>query len=350
MKKSQSVSIVDVANRAGLSATTVSRVLNKKGYFSEETARKVEIAVEELGYRPNWWARGLKGQPSKLVGLIIPDILNVFYTTIASSMLQSLRKYGYEMILCVSEEDPEKDFGYLQILEEKHVDGIIYAHPTGGSNSNMIRKLVAKGMPIIEINRQSEKDHLDAVLVDNLRGTQDVMEYLIGLGHKRISLITGGEVTITGAERIAGYRSSLHQAGLTLDPDLLKVGSFTRAHGEKAAEELLALDNPTTAIFAGSNRIALGVLYILGRKKIKIPDEMSIVAFDDAEWLAAWNPPITAVDIAILEMTQLAVELLNRRITGEMISLKPVSYHLRASLVVRQSCREITSPDLLGNA
>jgi DNA-binding LacI/PurR family transcriptional regulator len=141
MKSSRSVSIVDVAKKAGLSPTTVSRVINKNGYFSDETMRKVESAIEELGYRPNWIARSLKGKPSKLIGLIIPDIANVFYTSVAHDASSALRKLGYDMILCVSDESPEKDLSYLQILDEKRVDGIIYTHPAFGCNPDYIHKL-----------------------------------------------------------------------------------------------------------------------------------------------------------------------------------------------------------------
>jgi LacI family transcriptional regulator len=341
MKTSRSISILDVARRAGVSATTVSRVLNKSGYFSDEAAQRVEQAARELGYRPNWSARGLRGQPSKLVGLIIPDISNVFYTAVADSVLARLRKMGYEMILCVNEESPEKDLSYLQILEERRVDGIIYTHPSGGSNSDYIHELVGRGIPVVEINRQSEKDFLDAVLVDNLRAAQQTMRYLIALGHCRIALISGGTQVITGAERVIGYRNSLAQAGVPLDPELLKIGSFTRPYGEQATEELLALARPPTVIFAGSNRICLGVLTVLSRKNYRIPEDVSVVAFDDAEWLAAWNPPITAVDIAVGEMAQLAVDLLDRRINKGSAGAKPVTYHLSTSMIERKSCKKL---------
>jgi DNA-binding LacI/PurR family transcriptional regulator len=345
MTGSHSISIHDVARRAGLSTTTVSRVLNKKGYFSDEAAQRVEEAVQELGYRPNWWARGLRGQPSKLVGLIIPDISNVFYTSVAASVLSVLRKNRYEMILCVNEESPEKDLGYLQILEERHADGILYIHPAGGSNSIFIHELAGRGMPMVEINRQSEKDLLDAVLADNLGAIQQSMRYLMALGHCRIALVSGEPFIITGAERVNGYRTALARAGLPVDPDLLKIGSFSRKFGEQATEELLALPQPPTAIFAGSNRICLGVLTALSRKNVCIPEDISVVAFDDAEWLGAWNPPITAVDIAVDEMARLAVDLLHRRITGAGVGAKPITYHLSTSLIVRKSCKKLVEGD-----
>jgi LacI family transcriptional regulator len=343
MKSSRSVSIVDVAKKAGLSPTTVSRVINKNGYFSDETMRKVESAIEELGYRPNWIARSLKGKPSKLIGLIIPDIANVFYTSVAHDVSATLRKLGYDMILCVSDENPEKDLSYLQILDEKRVDGIIYTHPAFGCNADYIRKLVDDGLPIVEINRQSEKNLLDAVLADNFRGVQQVVDYLTELGHERIGCISGGPQTITGAERLTGFQTAKSHTPSGFDPVYVKGGTFSKEFGEQAMAELLDLPKPPTAIFAGSNRIALGVFNCLRERKIRIPDDISLVVFDDADWLAAWNPPISAIDIAVREMANLAVETLHRRIQKEMPSSKPITYHLSTSLIIRESCKSILS-------
>jgi LacI family transcriptional regulator len=339
VSNTRSITIVDVAKMAGISPSTVSRVINRRGYISEDTILKVEEAIQVLGYRPHWAARGLKGLPTKLVGLIIPDLSNVFYTGVAMSVAEVLNELEYEMILCVSDENPDKDLGYLNILEEKCVDGIIYAHPAHGSNSETLRCMVARGMPVVEINRQREVDLLDAVLADNLRGAQQGIDYLLAQGHRRIALITGSSTTTTGAERILGYQTSMARIGLQVDNDMLKVGEFSREWGEQATKELLALSNPPTAIFATSNRISLGTLKVLNELRIRIPDDMSIVSFDDPEWLAAWNPPITAVDIANDEMAKLAVQLLQRRMTGSV--QKPVTYHLGTTLVIRKSCKKV---------
>jgi DNA-binding LacI/PurR family transcriptional regulator len=324
---------------AGISPSTVSRVINRRGYISEDTIQKVQEAIQVLGYKPHWAARGLKGLPTRLVGLVIPDLSNVFYTAVAQSTAKVLNELKYEMILCVNDEDPEKDLNYLNILEEKCVDGIIYTHPVHGSNSETLRDMVARGMPVVEINRQCETDLLDAVLADNLRGAQQVTDYLLGKGHRRIALITGHASTTTGGERILGYQTSMTRMGLQVENELLKAGEFSFEWGEQATRELVNLDHPPTAIFATSNRISLGSLKALNESNFHIPDDISFVSFDDAEWLASWNPPITAVDIAIDEMAKLAVQLLHRRMTGS--SQKPVTYHLGTTLVVRQSCRSI---------
>lgn len=276
-----------------------------------------------------------------MVGLIIPDISNIFYTTVAQGVAACLNQSGYEMILCVNDENPEKDLGFLRILEDKCVDGIIYTHPAEGNNSETLRDMVARGIPVVEINRQREEGLLDAVLADNLRGAQQGTDYLVKLGHRRIGIIIGSAATITGAERILGYQTSMAKANLPVEHELVKIGSFTSEWGEHATTELLSLPDRPTAIFATSNRIALGALRVVNRCNLRIPEDLSFIAFDDPEWLAAWNPPITVVDIAIEEMAKLAVTLLFGRIAND--KSQPVTYHLGTSLVVRQSCEILSS-------
>ncbi len=342
MRRKQEVTIVDVAMAAGLSPSTVSRVLNQKGYYSAENEQKVRHAVESLGYRPSWSARSLKGAPTRVVGLIIPDISNVFYTTLAGALLTRMRVLDYDMILCVNDENAQLDLNYLEMLQQKGVDGIFYTHPAHGNNSVHVRRLVAEGLPIVELNRQREKNFLDAVLPDNFRGVHQAVEYLASLGHRRIGFISGSAEITTGHERLLGYQSAVRLLGLDDDPALLKIGAFTRQHGEQATAELLALPNRPTALIAGSNRISMGALMVMGQAAIRIPDDMSVIGYNDTEWLTAWNPPITAVDIAVDEMAQLAVDLLHRRVSGgNGGDSKPVTYHLSTSLIIRQSCRKI---------
>ena len=216
-----SPTIIDVAERAGLSPATVSRVLNKSGYFSEEAQRRVEEAIDELGYRPNWMARGLRGKPSQLVGLVIPDLSNVFYTALAEAVIQVLRQKDYEMVMCVNDEDSDIDLAYLQILEEKNVDGVIYVHPSRGSNSEYLQALVARGACIVEINRQREKSLLDAVLSDNIQAIERAVKHLVENGHTQIALISGDDSISTGSERIQGYKNAIRNAGLPFVEDYL---------------------------------------------------------------------------------------------------------------------------------
>jgi len=332
------VTIKDVAKRAGLSQSTVSRALNQSGYVSADAQRRIDAAVNELGYQPNWMARGLKGQPSRLVGLIVPEVSSLYDNLIIQSVSAMLHENNYGMILCINNEDAEVDLGYLKILQEKRVDGIIYVHPLHGSNSAFVRNLAQQGMSIIELNRRCEEDLLDGVLADNVQSGHQITNYLIGLGHRRIGLIMGQTDLTTGKNRLAGYRHALSDAEIPVDQELIRIGSFTQEHGEAGMQELLQLPERPTAVLAGSNRILMGILKVLGERNICIPDNMSVAAFNDTEWLSIWNPPITTIDIATEEMAELSVDLLLRRITSSQKENKPRTYLLSTSLIERGSC------------
>lgn len=334
-------SIRDVARHTGLSLSTVSRALNKRGHVSPETQQRVEEAATALGYQPDWTARLLRGKPSHLIGLIIPDFSNTYYTSIAQAVSRALRVHGYECFICSHEEDPEIDLHYLQILKQTRVDGILYAHPAHGTNSEYVRKLALAELPIVEINRQREADLLDAVLANNIQGAHQMTSYLVARGHRRIALVLGETTITTGRDRLEGYRRALADADVPIVDSYVRPGSFSRAHGEAATLELLNLSDPPTAILAANNRILLGVLSVLGRRGFSIPNDMSVVAFDDSEWLATWHPAITAVDLDIDELAQLAVDLLMQKIRGETAPRKPMTYLLSTRIVERESCREV---------
>lgn len=332
--------IKDVAQRAGLSPATVSRVLNKSGYVSAETVRRVTAAVTELDYQPNWMARSLHGKSSNLIGLIVPEVLSLYDNSVIQFIAEKLHEHDYGLLLCLHNENSALDLKYLQLLQEKRVAGVIYTHPLGGTNTQFVRQL-AEQIPVIELNRRREHDYLDAVLADNTHGAYQLTRYLLTLGHQRIGLIMGESELTTGQTRLNGYRAALNDAGVAVEPTLIQVGSFSRQHGEAATQALLASTAPPTAILAGSNRILMGVLKALNACNVRIPDDLSVAAFNDTEWLSIWQPPITTVDIAVEEMAHLAVDLLLRRITAPEKKPKPREYLLGTSLLIRESCRKL---------
>jgi len=334
------VTIKDVAHRVGLSPATVSRVLNKNGYVSEENIRRVQQAAAELGYQPNWMARGLHGKSSNLIGLIVPEVMSLYDNSVIQTIAKELHQHGYGLLLCLNNEDSELDYSYLRHLQEKQVAGIIYTHPLVGDNSAFIRQL-AEQIPVIELNRRRVKDALDAVLADNIQGAYQITKYLLELGHRRIALIMGENKLTTGHNRLHGYRLAFSDAGVAIDPAMMHVGSFSRQHGEAATAALLATEPPVTAILAGSNRILMGVLKVLTERKVAIPEMISVAAFNDTEWLQIWDPPITTVDIDVEEMARMAVELLLQRIATPKAKAKPREYLLGTSLLIRASCKAI---------
>jgi LacI family transcriptional regulator len=343
-KKTPSVTIRDLAEHAKVSPATVSRVINNSGYVSEETRHRVEQAVRELDYRPDAHARGLRGMPSGLVALIIPHILNVFYTGLAQIIENKLRQLGYIMLLGTSKDDPDLYADYLNHFWELRVDGIICVPPPNAECSSIIRGMVRQGMPIVEVNRQCEKDVLDSVVADNFQGACLGTEYLVNQGHQRIALIVGHPETTTGQNRIEGFRWVMTKAGLEVDPALLKIGEFSKEYGIQATEELLCVSPWPTAIFAASNRLLIGAMTALTEHQVRVPEDISIVAFDDSEWLSFWRPPITTVDVGVDEMGLLAVELLMRWIKSGEHTETPHIYSLSTRLIERQSCKRIGPP------
>jgi LacI family transcriptional regulator len=340
-RKTSTVTIRDLAAHANVSPATVSRVINNTGYVSGDTRTRVETAIKELGYRPDAHARGLRGMPSGLIGLVIPSILNVFYTALAQVIENRLRQLGYTMLLGVTKDDADLYINYLNHFEGLKVDGIICVPPPDGKCLDTIQDLVDHGMPMVEVNRRQECPVLDAVLADNFQGARLATQYLIDLGHQRIAFIVGSLETTTGKHRLDGFRWTMTDAGLEIDPALIKIGEFSKEYGIQAIEELLCVSPRPTAIFTTSNRILMGAMTALAEHQVGVPDEISIVSFDDSEWLGFWRPPITAVDVAVDEMGTLAVELLMRWITSGQPPETPRTYSLSTTLIERQSCRSI---------
>ena len=336
------VTIKELAEHAGVATATVSRVLNNSGYVREETRRRVESAVAESGYVPDASARQLRGKSSKLIGLVIPSVRNVFYTMLAEAVEHTLRDEDYTMLLGVSQEDPRLFIDYLESFWQRGVDGVLYVPPAHGTLRREIRRLALQGLPMVEVNRRQEEELLDGVVADNFRGAYQATEYLIQLGHTRIGLIVGTQETITGRHRVQGYERALREAQIAVEPELVKIGEFAKDHAVEATNELLRLNPPPTAIFAASNRLVLGTMAALMDREVLVPADISVIGFDDVEWLQYFNPPITTVDIAVDRMATLSVELLLRRVREGVLPERPRTYSLSTMLIERRSCRRLT--------
>ena len=340
-RKQRPVTIRDLAAMAGVSPATVSRVINNRGYVSETTRRRIEDAIKQLDYRPDARARALRGMPSGLIALVIPSILNVFYTTLAQAVENHLRPLGYTMLLGVTEDDPDLYHRYLDQFSELKVDGIICVPPPRSLCAPTVLRLIEQGMSLVEVNRRHEDPCLDAVLADNLQGARLATDYLLHLGHRRIALIVGSPDTTTGKDRLDGFQWTMAAAGCDVDPALVKIGEFTKEFGITATRELIQTVPRPTAIFTTSNRLLMGTMTVLAEQHIRVPDDLSIVSFDDSEWLSFWQPPITTVDIAVDEMGALAVELVMRGLNRRSPRDVPHTYSLGTSLIERQSCGRI---------
>ena len=329
----------DVAKAAGVSSATVSRYLTGHARLSDETRADVERAIRELNYRPNRVARRLQatGGRSGLLGLVIPDMRNPFFTDIGHGVEDAVRQHGYTVILGHSNDSAEREARYLDLFHAEHVDGIVL--PTVRSARATIDDLSRGDIPVVCVDRKTAAE-VDTVISDNVQGARLATEHLLALGHRRIGFVGGLPGISTTQERLAGYREALAAAGVPFRAELTADGDSRQDGGRERAGRLLDLADPPTALLGGNNLTTLGALQAIRERKLRIPDDVAIVGYDDMPWASAFNPPLTAIDQSGYEMGQHAAALLMRRI--EAPDMPPETSVLRPRLVVRGSCGATT--------
>lgn len=323
----------DVAERAGVSVTSVSHVINETRPVSDELRRRVLAAMEELGYQPNRLARSLRSGKSHTLGMIVPDSANPFFAEIARGIEDTSFEHGYSLILCNSDNNLEKEAFYTNVLVEKQVDGILFL--AAGVSSERICELQRRGMPVVVLDRELPQVEVDSVLTDNTRGGWLATRHLLDLGHRRIACVTGpSELTLSGL-RVQGYQQALQEAGMEVDENLVISGDFHFESGFQALERLLDMDDPPTAIFACNDFMAVGAICAADMAGQRVPRDLSVVGFDDVKLASFTNPPLTTIAQPKYEMGALATMMLLERMDNP--DLPPRHEVLDARLVVRRS-------------
>ena len=322
--------IREVAERAGVSVATVSRVINNKSPVRAHLRARVEQVIKELDYHPSGIAKNMRNQTLRSIGVIIGDILNPFFTNVVRIVEEEAYQDGYSVILCNSNEDTDKEAAHLEFLHNERVAGIVWA-PVG-----RLKEFPVNSIPIVLLDRHQQGLAVDSVVVDNIGGMRYAIQHLSALGHTRIGLISGPVNTSTGLERLNGYKLQLDQSNLPYDDELVVFGNYRESGGIDAIKHFLSLPNPPTAIIAGNNLMTIGALMALQEKKINIPDQMSLVGFDDMSWYPLMSPPITVVKQPIYELGHLAIDLLLRRMKDDREEF-PLEISLQLQLIVRGS-------------
>lgn len=328
-------SLQEVARRARVSIATVSRVLNKSDKVVPETRAAVEQALLDLGYRPSRVARRLRMNSGRahLVGLIIPDIQNPFYAEIARGVEDVAYANEYALILCNSDENPDKERFYLDVMRDESVDGLVLP-PFDDSDAAVI-ELVKTGLPVVCVDRSLAKVQTDIVEVDNHRGAFEAVSHLIEKGHRGIGLIEGRSHVSTSRERRRGYLDALAAHGIAARKELMRSGDFKQESGRVLANELFDLRKPPAALFVCNNLMTVGALAALHHRGLRVPHDVAVVGFDDLPWAEALDPPPTVVRQPAYEVGRQAMELLLKRI---MEPARPaVTVRLLPELVVRRS-------------
>jgi LacI family transcriptional regulator len=341
VKTSKSATIKEVAAKANISLATASRVLSGTGYASRETRMKVLKAAQELGYTPNELARNLKRNRTDTVGLMITDIVNPFYSYLADGVLDCARKNGFHVILCATDEDPKLEEEYLRVLIKQRAAGII-AVPTG-ENVEIYCQAYKMGVNLVLVDRELPGvEEADIFLVDNVKGAQEAIQYLIQLGHRRIGIINGPLTTTTGQGRLEGYKRAINGANIEIDDELIEIVTFKGESGFVAARKLLTLTNPPTAIFATNNVLGEATLHVIREMNLRIPQDISLIIFDDVPWTSLVNPSITVVSQPTYELGYLGMELIGQKIRNKDLNLKiPRRSILSPKLIIRNSCMQV---------
>ena len=308
--------IRDVAQRAGVSVATVSHVINGTRKVAPETAARVRRAMEELDYHPNAVARSLRTRKTQAIGVVVSDITNPFFATLVRGAEDAAIEAGYSLIVCNSDETPEKEDLYVRLLWRRRMDGLLIA-PVRDGASSAVQELARRQMPFVFIDRKAKGVEADAVLSDNVGGAYLATQHLIERGHKRIGIVLGIPGATTTEERLAGYRRALEEAGIPLAEDLVVWGGYRVEGGRRATAKLLSLSDPPTAIFSTNNLMTVGVLKELFHRKVRIPKDVAVVGFDDLEWAEMANPPLTTVAQQPYEIGHRALALLLEQLSRE---------------------------------
>ena len=321
----------DVAHAAGVSQSTTSRALSGEGYVAPAVRERVQVTAQRLGYVPHAMARSLRKQVSRSVGVVVSDLRNTFYADLAAGVAARARAHGYTMMLVDDQGSAADELSAAEAFVSTRTAGVIVT-PVSATVSAY---LLAQQIPVVEVDRQFSPGACDAVVIDNHQVARRVTEHLIALGHRRIALLIDETDWTTGADRSAGYRRALEAAGLPVSPELLVSVGWDAGGARRAAVDLLAQRNRPTALFAANNLLAEGLWRAVGDLGLRVPEDVSLVSFDDARWMSMVSPGMTAVAQDVVALGAAALDLLLTRIAtpdGE-----PRTVVLEAEIVPRGS-------------
>lgn len=332
------VTIKDIAKKANVSYATVSRALNNRPEVNLETRKMVLQVAKEMGYSPNTIARSLVTRKTKCIGLVIPDISNPFFSELAQGVEEAVSVEGYNVFLCNTNWDEKKELSYLNLLDSRRTDGIILASARDeGAN---IDKFTGKETPLVVINSLFKEVKCHQIMVDNIRGGYLAVNHLLWLGHRRICFIGGFKHVKATVDRFAGYKMALGEQGLEVEENLVSFGPFNWQSGLERTKKLLQRNNYNfpTAVFAGNDIIALGVMQAAEEMGLKVPEQLAIVGFDDITFASYPKVNLTTVAQPKHYMGELAVKTIIGQLNDNSKAMGLKRMVLQPSLVIRRSC------------
>jgi LacI family transcriptional regulator len=329
--------IKDVAKLSGVSVGTVSRYLN--GYqVKSGNKEKMDSAIKELNFTLNPIARGLKTSKTQTVGVIIPELSNMFSTFVIEGMEGIFEEFGYSVLVCNSRNDLKKEKEKLKFLKDKLVDGIIMM-PVGDEGEH-IEEVINSGLPVVLIDRLIKDLKCDAVVADNVNGVYQAVEAIIKKGHRSIGIIAGPRDVHTARERLEGYKRALMDYGIEINDDLIVYSDYNIEGGESAFKKILSLDNPPTAIFVSNYLMTTGALKSIIEEHLVIGEDISVFGYDQVEFFRILNPQLSVVVQPMDEIGLKAAELLVKRMSGDY-SGYPMISRLKTDMIVTDSIKKI---------
>ena len=332
----KSVTIQDVAEEAGVSVSTVSRVLNDKDDVAPETYERVQQVINHLGYVSSLAARGMRSRKTNVIGLIMPDVASPYSVAIMQGVNKAIAQMDYDLIIYTNGDvrknnSADQESYYVSLLNGNVTDGVIVVTPAAANFST--------AAPVVAIDPNNESPECPSIISTNHEGALQAMEYLIGLGHKRIGFITGRLELESASRRLQGYKDGLAAAGIPFDEQLIQEGDYTTDTAVGCTRALLALSSPPTAIFASNDMSAMGVYQAAESLGMKIPQDLSVIGFDNLPEASYLYPALTTVDQFISGMGTLAMETIDKLVNGE--DLEKNLHKIMTELVLRDSCRVI---------
>ena len=301
-----SVSLRDVAKAAKVSVGTVSNVLNRPEVVAPETLARVQATIKELGFVPNGFARHLRSGQSRTLGLIVPDVANPFFTEVARGVEDAASKRDYAVFLCNSDESASKEDRYINVLIQQQVRGVLIT--PADMKSDRLEAMRERGIAVTLLDREIKGRKQCSVSVDDVHGGQIAIEYLAGLGHKNIAWVCGPESIPQVADRGAGVTKAAKVAGAKIET--IRVPLMNAVKGEEAAKKILELDEMPTAIFCANDLLALGVMRALLANKVRIPEQVSVLGYDNIEFAPSAAVPLSSIAQPSYQMGVTAADLL----------------------------------------
>jgi LacI family transcriptional regulator len=326
--------IREVAEKAGVSIATVSRVISGSGGVSKKLEKRVQKSIEALDFRPNQVARRLRARSTKVIGVVINDIHNPFNHDLIEGIESVLQENEYLLLLGNTSDNPQREQQKLNSFLSEDVTGLIFA--CSNQDATYYNKLLDKGIALVAVDRKPANLKVDCVQVDNDEAAFRAVQHLVQEGHKRIGLVAGPLTISTAAQRCAGYQRALVAAGLAVDPQLIQVGDYRQVGGYSAMGVLLDQPDRPSAVLVSNNLMTLGALQMIHERDLNIPDEIALIGFDDMPWAASLRPPLTVIAQPVFEMGAVAARLLMGRIQEPGSPIQQVT--LDTKLIVRASC------------